>query len=263
MPVTRSLKLVWLTVNRRCNFRCLWCYASASEYKAEDEMSLADALEYLQMIKDIGIKKIFLIGGEPTLWSSLFDFNDALQAAGIKSVIVTNALRFSDDQFWDNYLEHANSHIGVSFKAFSPESLIANTKVATFESVTKGLKRVFAYQQNSVASFVYSKPYVSHFLDMVKYAVHCGAYGVSVNFCSPAVHRDHVDPAYVVEIDNLVREITESYEEANAITKERLVFVMKHPLCIWPKTFIETLKCRGQIQTMTLPPQNVSLSELF
>ena len=249
MSKVPTLKLIWLTVNRRCNFRCSWCYANESEYKAEDEMSLSAALEYLRIAKEAGVKKVFLIGGEPTLWSSLFDFNDALKSTGIKSVLVTNAQRFSDDRFWENYLEHPNAYIGASFKAFSQESLLANAKVATFASATKGLRRVFEYQPNSIASFVYSRPYVFHFLDMVKYAVDCGTFGVSINFCSPAVHKDFVDSRYMADVDVMVKEITTSYEEANAVTQGRLVFIMKHPLCVWPKTFIETLKSRGQIQT--------------
>ncbi|MFH1563307.1 MAG: radical SAM protein [Nitrospirota bacterium] len=249
MPKTPTLKLTWLTVNRGCNFRCSWCYASASEYKVEDEMPLSSALEYLRIVNQAGVNKVFLIGGEPTLWSPLFEFNDIANSMGMKSVIVTNALRFSDDQFWENYLKHSNSHIGASFKAFSQESLITNAKVKTFENVTKGLRRVFKHQPNSIASFVYSRPYVSHFLDMVKYAVDCGAFGVSVNFCSPAVYKDHVDSSFMVDIDDLVKELLASYEKANEITQGRLVFVMKHPLCIWPKSFVETLKTRGQIQT--------------
>lgn len=249
MAVHRELKLVWLTVNRACNFRCSWCYASASEYRPEDEMSLSAALTYLKVVREAGIKKLFLIGGEPTLWTSLFDFNDALQSSHTTSVLVTNAQRFSDDLFWESYLQHPNTHIGASFKAFSADSLSRNAGVTTFSRVTKGLQRVFAHQQNSFASFVYSKACVSQFLDMIRYAVDCGAYGVAVNFCSPAVHKDFVDADQVVQIAELVSEITDAYEEAHEITKGRLVFVMKHPLCVWPKSFIEALKCRGQIQT--------------
>lgn len=212
-------------------------------------MPLSAALEYLRIASEAGVKKVFLIGGEPTLWTPLFDFNDALRSAGVRSVLVTNAQRFSDDRFWKKYLEHPNTHIGASFKAFDPESLRANAGVATFAGATKGLQRVFQYQPNSVASFVYSRPYVSHFLDMVKYAVDCGAFGVSVNFCSPAVHKNFVDSRFMVDVDEMVREITASYEEANTIAHGRLVFIMKYPLCIWPRTFVETLKSRGQIQT--------------
>jgi len=244
-----KLKLMWLTVNRGCNFRCDWCYAAGSEYRTEDEMSLPFALDLLEIAGQLEVGRLFLIGGEPTLWSHLFDFNDAMKSARIRSTLVTNAYRFSSDRFWEKYLEHPNTHIGASFKAFSPESLVENTKANAFADVTKGLRRVFGHQPNSIASFVYSRPYVSHFLDMVKYAVDCGAFGVSVNFCSPAIHKDRVDDRFLIDIDVLVKEITSVYEEAHTITGGRLVFVMKHPLCIWPQKFIQALKDRGQIST--------------
>src|SRR3989344_2622805 len=244
-----TFKLMWLTVNRGCNFRCAWCYAAVSEYQTKDEMSLVFALDLLKIAKQLGVGRLFLIGGEPTLWSHLLDFNEVMKSAGTKSTLVTNAYKFSNDKFWEKYLEYPNTHIGVSFKAFNPKSLVENTGAAGFANVTKGLRRVFEYQPNSIASFVYSQPYVSHFLDMVRYAVDCGTFGVSVNFCSPAIYKDRVDDRFMVDIHALVKEITSTYEEAHAITGGHLVFVMKHPLCIWPKEFIQTLKDRGQIST--------------
>jgi len=163
-----KLKLMWLTVNRGCNFRCEWCYAAGSEYRMEDEMPLSLALNLLETAKQLEVRRLFLIGGEPTLWSHLFDFNDAMKSSGISSTLVTNAYRFSNDEFWQKYLEHPNTDIGASFKAFDPNSLVGNTKSTGFTDVTKSLKRVFKHQPNGIASFVYSRPYVSHFLDMVK-----------------------------------------------------------------------------------------------
>lgn len=244
-----TLKLMWLTVNRGCNFRCDWCYAAGSEYRKEDEMSLALAQDIIVIAKQLGIGRLLLIGGEPTLWPHLFDVNDAMKSSGVKSTLVTNAYRFSCDEFWREYLEHPNTQIGASFKAFNPESLAENAKVTTFANVTKGLKRVFELQSRGIASFVYSRPYISHFLDMVKYAVDCGAFGVSVNFCSPAIHKDQIDDRFMVDIDVMVKEMTSAYEEAHRITDGHIVFVLKHPLCIWPREFIETLKDRGQIAT--------------
>jgi len=240
---------MWFTLNRGCNFRCEWCYAAGSDYQTEDEMSLASALDFLEIANDLKIRRIFLIGGEPTLWPHLFDLNDKMASVGIKSTLVTNAYRFANDRFWEEYLKHPNTHIGPSFKAFDPRSLIEHAKVTAFAGVTKGLQRVFGYQPNSIASFVYSRPYASHFLDMVKYAMENGAFGVSVNFCSPAIHKDHVDSRFLVDVETMTREIVSVYEEAHEVTMGHLVFVMKHPLCVWPKEFIQTLKDRGQIST--------------
>ncbi len=244
-----KFKLMWLTVNRACNFRCAWCYAAGTGYRSENEMSLSFAIEFLKIAKDIDIKRLFIIGGEPSLWSHLLEFNDILKSVGIKSILVTNAFRFSDDQFWGKYISHPNTHIGVSFKAFDHQSLLRNTGVSRFSDITKALQRVFEYQPNSIASFVYSRPYISHFLDMVNYAVDCGAFGVSVNFCSPAIQKNYVDKRFMVDAENMVAEIMSVYEKAHDITKGRLVFVMKHPLCIWPRDFIEVIKERKQIST--------------
>jgi len=203
----------------------------------------------LEIAEQLGINRVFLIGGEPTLWSHLLNFNRAIGYTKIKSTLVTNAYRFASDRFWEEYVVNPNTHIGVSFKAFDAESLTENAKVTSFAVVTKGLQRVFQYQPNSIASFVYSRPYISHFLDMVKYAVDCGAFGVSVNFCSPAIYKDHIDDRFLIDTNVLIKEILATYDKAHAITSGHLVFVMKYPLCIWPREFIETLKSRGQIST--------------
>lgn len=240
---------MWLTVNRGCNFRCDWCYAAGAQYQNTEDMTFPLALNILDMAKQLAVGRLFIIGGEPTLWPHLLALNDRMASVGIKSTLVTNAHRFSSDSFWEQYLMHPNTHIGTSFKAFSQKSLADNAKTTAFADVTKGLKRVFSHQPRSIASFVYSRPYVTHFLDMVRYAVDCGAFGVSVNFCSPAIYQDRVDNQFMVDVDVLVREITASYEEANRITKGHLVFVIKHPLCVWPPSFISTLMDRRQIST--------------
>lgn len=244
-----KLKLLWLTLNRACNFRCSWCYATGSEYLPENNMSLSLAFDTIKIASGLGINRLFLIGGEPTLWPHLLNINERMKNIGIKSTLVTNAYRFSDDKFWEKYLKCPNTHIGTSFKAFDSKSLLENIGMNTFAEVTKGLKRVFEHQPNSITSFVYSQPYMSHFLDMVKYAVDCGAFGVSVNFCSPILYKDHADDKFMVDVNMLSEEIMSTYEKAHEITKGRLVFVMKHPLCIWPREFIETIKNRGQIST--------------
>ena len=67
-----SYKRCWLTLNRTCNLRCLWCYASSTNYKAEDILSYEDATKIIDICSDVGIKGIILMGGEPTLYSHLF-----------------------------------------------------------------------------------------------------------------------------------------------------------------------------------------------
>ena len=61
MYKTPTFKLMWLTLNRGCNFRCEWCYAAESEYRTENEMSLPFALDLLEIARQLGVGRLFLI----------------------------------------------------------------------------------------------------------------------------------------------------------------------------------------------------------
>ena len=66
----RNIKTGWLTVTRKCNNFCEWCYTqnklSCESMKFDDAMSSVDKLV------EMGVKRIVLIGGEPTLYPNFF-----------------------------------------------------------------------------------------------------------------------------------------------------------------------------------------------
>lgn len=95
----------WFTVNRSCNFRCKWCYAKDAVFDSRQTLTMELALRLLKITKEVGIKRITLIGGEPTLWKHLLDFNAECRKIGIKSSLVTNGYRFSNDDFWGEYIK--------------------------------------------------------------------------------------------------------------------------------------------------------------
>lgn len=131
----------WLTVNRSCNFRCSWCYASGNVFDSKQTLTMKLALRLLEIIKEMGIKHITLIGGEPTLWKNLMDFNANCHEMGIKSSLVTNAYRFGDDDFWNQYIKNPNDKISVSLKAFDDKSALEFAGINNFEVMKAGLKR--------------------------------------------------------------------------------------------------------------------------
>ncbi len=99
----------WFTVNRSCNFRCKWCYANSSVFDSKQTLTIELALRLLGIVKEMGIKHITLIGGEPTLWKYLMDFNAKCREMEIRSSLVTNAYRFSNDDFWSKYTKTPNN----------------------------------------------------------------------------------------------------------------------------------------------------------
>jgi MoaA/NifB/PqqE/SkfB family radical SAM enzyme len=68
-----AIKGGWLTINRACNLRCSWCYALAEGFNPVDNMEIGLAKKLLSLFSDLGMKKIILIGGEPTICPNLIE----------------------------------------------------------------------------------------------------------------------------------------------------------------------------------------------
>ena len=80
----------WLTVNRYCNFRCRWCYATGTAFKAEDNMPFSMAKSLIDLMHELGVSNVVLIGGETLFWRHLFESATYLKSLGMTSAVVTN-----------------------------------------------------------------------------------------------------------------------------------------------------------------------------
>ncbi|MDP3181202.1 MAG: 12,18-didecarboxysiroheme deacetylase [Desulfobaccales bacterium] len=81
--------VVW-NITKRCNLKCLHCYAQATATAAPDELSYAEGLALLQDLKDFGVPVVLFSGGEPLMRPNLLDLVDWTVAAGMRAVISTN-----------------------------------------------------------------------------------------------------------------------------------------------------------------------------
>ena len=154
----------WITVNRACNFRCSGCYAKNTGYGLKQSMSFELSKKIANLVSSLGISRITIIGGEPTLWNNLSNFNKFCIDKGLQTRIVTNAMRFGDDNFWLDYTKSPNTRAGVSIKAFDKKSLKDITGIDSFEFVKKGLQRAISHFKCGVST-VYSTTSASHILN--------------------------------------------------------------------------------------------------
>lgn len=239
-------KAVWLTVNRNCNFRCKWCYAEGTSYSKENEMSLELAEKLADIAYQMGITKILLIGGEPTLWEPLLKFNKFCAEKSLQTILVTNGAQFAVDKFWQEYRKNPNDKIALSLKASTAQQLFKVAGVSNFELVKKGIIRAIQ-ELDAQASITYNIFYTENLIDMVKFAMECGAKGVKIDFCSTVFVRGHPESTYMVDPKVIVKNIVRDYPELTRLTDENIVFEMMIPFCLWPIKFLEQLKERQQI----------------
>ena len=81
--------VVW-NVTRRCNLRCVHCYAHADAAPAPDELSFEEGLALLDDLKAFGTPVVLFSGGEPLMRPDLCDLVRHTVAAGMRAVISTN-----------------------------------------------------------------------------------------------------------------------------------------------------------------------------
>ncbi len=81
-----------LELSRRCNLRCVYCYA-ASGIARPDELSLQTILGVVDQAVDLGARKIIVLGGgEPLLYPDLFTVIDHILKAGADADLFTNGM---------------------------------------------------------------------------------------------------------------------------------------------------------------------------
>lgn len=93
-----DLEVHW-TSTYNCNFRCAHCEASAGE-KSVSELSTGEICNLITEIGDMGVKKIFITGGEPLVRKDIFGVIHHIQETGLEYAIASNGYlvtKFKDE----------------------------------------------------------------------------------------------------------------------------------------------------------------------
>ncbi|HAY23275.1 MAG TPA: 12,18-didecarboxysiroheme deacetylase [Desulfobacterales bacterium] len=104
--------VVW-NVARRCNLKCVHCYAQATAGVAEDELSLAEGLALLDDLKAFGVPVVLFSGGEPLMHPDLLTLVEHAVAAGMRAVISTNGVLI-DREVAGRLKQCGLSYVGIS-----------------------------------------------------------------------------------------------------------------------------------------------------
>ena len=81
--------VVW-NCTRRCNLKCIHCYASASNRCSPDEMDTAAGEAFIRDLAEFGAPVILFSGGEPLMRPDLFHLARLAKSLGVRVAISTN-----------------------------------------------------------------------------------------------------------------------------------------------------------------------------
>lgn len=81
--------VVW-NVGRRCNLRCVHCYAQSRDLDDEGELTHAEGLALIDDLAGFGVPVILFSGGEPLLRKDILELIERARCRGVRAVLSTN-----------------------------------------------------------------------------------------------------------------------------------------------------------------------------
>lgn len=238
----------WITVNRDCNFRCKWCYARDTGYTKDRVMSFNMACRLADIIKDLGIDNVMLIGGEPSMWSGLFDFNDYCKEIGLSSTIITNAHLFGNDSYWEQYTMHPCDYAVASVKGVTDKQLKQIAGISSADQTLVGIQRAIAFHpQSGIETVCSTMSSVEDLISIAKYSKAIGSKTFLVSACNVTLEGDLATTEYVMDDKLYMQTIIDSHPYLDKLFNEGLQYHISLPYCLWPKEFVERLISKNQL----------------
>ncbi len=82
--------------NQSCNFRCIYCYASDAPAR-RNEMTREEFVDVIDQARELGARKIIILGGEPMLYPHIMDMVRHIRSLGMEIELFTNGANITPD----------------------------------------------------------------------------------------------------------------------------------------------------------------------
>ncbi|MCP3905479.1 MAG: GTP 3',8-cyclase MoaA [Planctomycetes bacterium] len=118
----RVIRDLRLSVTDRCNYRCVYCMDPDHRYMPKRDLLTVD--EYLAVARgarDLGIDKIRITGGEPTLYPDLDVLLEGLGALGFEDVALTSNGSLIDEAMARRWSERGLRRLTLSLDSVRDE----------------------------------------------------------------------------------------------------------------------------------------------
>lgn len=91
-----------LEFNKSCNFRCLYCYASDHTVQ-RDELSREEFFDLITQAKELGARKMIVLGGEPMLYPHIMEMIRFIRGMDMDVELFTNGTNITREKAQELY----------------------------------------------------------------------------------------------------------------------------------------------------------------
>ena len=82
--------------NQSCNFRCIYCYASETAHR-RNELNKEEFIDVIWQAKDLGARKIIVLGGEPMLYPHIMEMIRFIRKLDMDIELFTNGTNITPE----------------------------------------------------------------------------------------------------------------------------------------------------------------------
>jgi 12,18-didecarboxysiroheme deacetylase len=129
--------VVW-NMTRRCNLKCVHCYAQAKDIEFENELSTEEGKDLIDDLASFGSPVMLFSGGEPTLRKDLPELAAYAREKGMRAVISTNGTLI-DRNMAKKLKDVGLSYVGVSLDGIRETNDKFRGMKGAFDAALRGL----------------------------------------------------------------------------------------------------------------------------
>ncbi len=181
-------RVAWLTINRGCNIACTWCY-QGKLLESKEEMPFGLATQLMDISSGVGVKRMVLLGGEPTIHP---DFLKIVEYGSRRfdTNLLTNGITFANKDFCQK-VEDAGLHtVSTSLKGISEEEYSRNCGKSSFGRVMKGIENLERSALKHHVSITVCRTTIENWGKIAGIMRECGARDFTFSFERPVIEGD-------------------------------------------------------------------------
>lgn len=218
-------KTAWLTTNRTCNNKCNWCYANNCSDKI---MNFEDIKKYVNSLSKVGINKIILIGGEPTIYDDIVKTIKYISNKGINVSMASNGRMFSNYRFAKKLVDSGLKTCNISIKGSDEDEYLKNTNSIGFNQMVEGYKNLKKLAINVSTSYVLCDNDYEKFDKFWNSFVNNGIDNIVFQLYKPSVEGEtYEDAPSISDLADMCKYVFSKVKDTNI----KYSFEMSIPLC--------------------------------
>lgn len=130
--------VVW-NMSRRCNLRCVHCYAEATKKVGADDLTTEEAKTMIDDLAKFGVPVLLFSGGEPVMRHDLPELAFYARGKGIRTVISTNGTLISKQKA-KTFAKIGLSYVGVSLDGMKETNDKFRGADGCFDAALRGIR---------------------------------------------------------------------------------------------------------------------------